>query len=117
MNKRKLQGPSVVIGLGMVQAALGHHPNYKDLDLSWMAVLAAQMPFESEQAIAERKSKKYISYAEADAIPGRIRAHRKRQKHLNLRDHAASVRDELLMSWLIILPISLSSKLTSSRAG
>ncbi len=82
INKRKLQGLSVVIGLGMVQAALGHHPNYKDLDLSWMATLAAEMPFESEQAIAERKSKKYISYAEADAIPGRIHAHRKRQKHL-----------------------------------
>jgi integrase len=104
MNKRKLQGPSVVIGLGMVQAALGHHPNYKDLDLSWMTTLAAEMPFESEQAIAERKSKKYISYAEADAIPGRIHAHRKRQKHLSAHDHAASVRDELLMSWLVILP-------------
>jgi len=88
----------------MVQAALGHHPSYKDLDLRWMSVSAAQMPFESESAIAERKSKKYISYAEADAIPARIRALRKRQKHMSPRDHAASVRDELLMMWLIILP-------------
>jgi hypothetical protein len=104
MNDRKLQAQGVIIGLGMLQAAMSQNPGYKDLDLDWLTVLSAGMPFEEQVAIDERKARKYILFSAADAIPSLIRKERLRHKQMKPRDYASSVRDELLMQWLIVLP-------------
>jgi integrase len=102
-NTRKMKGQSLSSGLGMVYAALRHNPRYKALDLSWFKSIIDQMPHESQSTIDQRKAKKYISYQEAEQIPGRIRAQRMKTKAPNPRTLALHARNELLMLWLLIL--------------
>jgi integrase len=102
-NTRKMKGRSLSSGLAMIYAALRHHPRYKALDLTWFESIIDQMPIESQSTIDQRKAKKYISYAEAEQIPGRIRAQRMKAKAPTPRTLAIHARNELLMLWLLIL--------------
>jgi hypothetical protein len=103
INTRKMMGRSLVSELGMIFAALRHNPRYKALDLSWFKSIIDQLPFESQSTIDQRKAKKYISYAEAEEIPLRIRAQRKKTKAPSPRTLAIYARNELLMQWLFLL--------------
>jgi integrase len=104
INERKIQGDSLAAGLTALRAALEQNPHYKDLNLEWLGRIAMQVPPVEQSIIDERKAKKFVSFQEADAIPASIRAARIRHKPMNARAHAISVRDELLMAWLPILP-------------
>lgn len=104
INERGIQGDSLAAGFTALRAAMEQNPRYKDVNLEWLGHLAKQAPTEPQSAIDGRKAKKFISYSEADEIPKKIRAERMRQKRMNPRAYAISVRDELLMSWLVILP-------------
>jgi hypothetical protein len=103
-NTRKVKGQSLSTGLGMVFAALRHNPRYKEIDLSWFERIIDQLPVEPQSTIDQRKAKKYIPYSEAEQIPVRIRNQRAKSKRSNAKSVAISVRNELLMLWLVILP-------------
>jgi integrase len=104
VNDRKVQGNSIAAGLTALRAAMVQHPRYKDLDLEWLGRLSRQAPTVPQTAIDGRKAKKFISFAEADEIPSKIRAVRMRLRQTDIRACAKNVRDELLMTWLVILP-------------
>jgi Phage integrase family len=104
INTRKVKGQPLSTGLGMIYAALRHNPRYKALNLSWFANIVDQLPVEPQSTIDQRKARKYIPYAEAEQIPDRIRAQRKKAKSPNPHTLAIHARNELLMLWLVILP-------------
>lgn len=104
INHRKVQGESLVTGLTRVHSSLNNHPKYAGLDLNWLPGIIKKLPRSSQSEVDRRKEKKYISYDLADAIPGKIRTDRNRAKNPSPSDLAASLRDELMMLWLVILP-------------
>jgi hypothetical protein len=104
LKERKNQGDSLVRALSGIKASFNDHPSYPDLDLSWVSAIIKRLPRETRTEIDSRKEKKYIPYDVADAIPAKIRAVRNRAKNLSPSKIAMSLRDELLMQWLVILP-------------
>jgi hypothetical protein len=104
LKERKVQGDTMVRTLSSIKASFKDHPSYPDLDLSWVSAIIKRLPRETRTEIDRRKEKKYIPYAVADAIPVRIRTARNRAKNLSASEIAMSLRDELLMLWLVILP-------------
>jgi integrase len=104
IKERKVQGESLVTGLARVHSSLKNHPKYAGLDLNWLPGIIKKLPRSSQSEVDRRKEKKYISYDLADAIPGKIRTARNRAKNPSPSDLAASLRDELMMLWLVILP-------------
>lgn len=105
-NKRKAKSQSLSTGLGMVYAALRYHPKHKKLDLDWFEPLLDKLSSSADpqETVDARKAPKYMPYAVAEQIPARIRDQRSRQKNASARQQAISVRNELLMLWLINLP-------------
>jgi integrase len=95
--------------IGVLYAALRHNPRYKEHDFKWFEGLARSIARPSEEGIAERKATKYLAYAVVERIPKKI--HEQRAQALKagapaLADKrlALTVRDELLMRWLIVQP-------------
>ncbi len=104
LKERKNQGDGLVRALSGIRASFKDHPSYLDLDLSWVSKIIKKLPRETRSEIDRRKEMKYIPYAVADAIPAKIRGARNRAKNLSASEIAMSLRDELLMLWLVILP-------------
>jgi integrase len=105
INDREIQGDSLAAGLTALRTAMEQNPKYRNLNLEWLGHLAKQAPTEPQSAVDGRKAKKFVSFDEADRIPSSIRAERMRHRYrIDPRACANSVRDELLMSWLLILP-------------
>jgi hypothetical protein len=100
---QKVQGGSVFNKLSLIHSALRGHPRHSAIDLTWLPAILSNLPTEKRSRIDDRKDKKRIPYAEADQIPGRIRALRLKSKGLSPRDLAISVHNELLMLWLVII--------------
>lgn len=105
-NKRKAKGQSLSTGLGMVYAALRYHPKHKKLDLAWFDNLLDRLSSSADpqETVDARKAPKYMPYAVAEQIPALIRQERMKHKNASARKQAISVRNELLMLWLINLP-------------
>jgi integrase len=103
-KERKLKGDPLVSGLGMVYAALRHNPSYSTTDFSWFEKIISRITVETQDVIADRKAKKYISYEVADSIPGLIRAKKLSLKQPSERQLAIYTRNELLMLWILLLP-------------
>jgi integrase len=103
-KERKVQSETFIGALSEIRASFKNHPGYPDLDLSWIAGILAKLPKQAQSEVDGRKERKYISFEAADAIPGKIRDHQRRAKNLCCLDHAIGLRDELMMSWLVILP-------------
>jgi integrase len=103
INERQVKGLSVQVGLGMLYAALRHHPSHKTLNLSWFESLLDSVPIEPEAELRNRKSEKYVDYSLLEAIPQLIHKDRIKPK-LNAHRVAALAQQELLMKWLITLP-------------
>lgn len=104
VQERKLQAGGFLRDLSKVRSAFKSHPDYLALDLSWLPSLIKKLPKTDQREIDDRKGPKLISYDAAEAIPVRIRESRNRAKNLSASDLAISLRNELLMSWLVILP-------------
>ena len=105
-NKRKAKGQSLSTGLGMVYAALRHHPKHKKLDLEWFEPLLDKLSSSADpqETVDARKAPKYMTYAVAEQIPALIRQQRMKNKASSAKKQAISVRNELLMLWIINLP-------------
>ena len=105
INVRKLKADPFRSSLGMIYAVLRYHPLYKSLDFSWFEELSKSLPRDARGEIDARKAARIIPYAEAEKIHLHIRARRLGSKYLTEREKAVRVRDELLILWLLLLPI------------
>jgi integrase len=103
INERRNGGYGVSIGLGMLRAALRHHPAHSKIELAWCDRLMESLPVEPESARRARKAEKFIDYSVLEGIPALISLNR-----LKLGGASAKVShlimQELLMLWLLILP-------------
>lgn len=72
--------------------------------MSWFRPLLATIPIGPYEEVKERKTRKYLSYNVVESIPQKIHARRElEEKHGS--DHVARlVMEELMISWLLILP-------------
>ena len=103
-KERKVLGQTLIGSLATLRASFKEHPHHVGLDLSWISEIIKKLPRVKQSDVDRRKEKKYIPYAVADDIPRKIREALKAANTLNPSDLAVSLRDELLMQWLIILP-------------
>lgn len=104
LNDRKLLGESVSTKLGLLFAALRQHPNYRGRNFNWFSAITSEIPPDPESGRRERKERKYLPYDVVADVPRRIHERRESLANLELKTMALLVRDELLMSWLVILP-------------
>lgn len=104
LNIRKRTGRAIVVMWGALYAALKEHPNYKGKDFTWFDDLIRGIPYEPESKRRERKERKYLPYETVADIPRRIRERRKDASKLSPAHMARVVHDELLMTWITVLP-------------
>jgi len=104
LKERGVLGQSLFKDISTIRAAVKKHPEYVNLDLSWLRAVLEKLPRVTQAEIDRRKEKKYISFEAANAIPSKIRQARTRAKNQTEGEQAISVRNELIMLWLVILP-------------
>lgn len=103
LNVRKGKGRSVVVQLGALCAAVKEHPNYKEVDFTWLDDLLRGIPYEAESSRRERKERKYLPYDTLAQIPGQIRVVRNKSARASY-EFLRLLHDELVIQWLLILP-------------
>lgn len=103
INQRKMKGGPLIPQLAAVLAAVSKHPAHKAIDLSWYRALLASIPRDSYEDVKARKAKKYLDYEILESIPGQIRVERSKTKE-NREFVARLVAEELMISWLLVLP-------------
>lgn len=103
LNLRKGKGRSVVVQLGALCSALKEHPNYKEINFTWLDDLLRGIPYEAESRRRERKERKYLPYDTLAQVPGQIRAMRNKSPKITY-EFARLLQDELVIQCLLILP-------------
>ena len=92
------------------------HPPLAGEDFHWIPELMRELRQESPSQIRQRKAAKWVDYELLEQIPARIRA-RAEALHRHQRRRFASLRrDELIFTWLLILPWR-SRNLRECRVG
>jgi hypothetical protein len=104
MTVRKVLGETMFTGFAGLHADLKKHPRYRGVDLSWLPKILKKLPRVDQSEIDRRKEGKYISFEVANAISGKIREARAGTKTQTGVELALSLRNELVMLWLVILP-------------
>jgi hypothetical protein len=102
--ERSVFGENLFTGFSQILAALKKHSRYAKLDLGWLPGVLEKLPRVTRSEIDRRKQEKYISFEAANSVPGKIREARARTQDQTKFDVALSLRNELLMLWLVILP-------------
>jgi hypothetical protein len=92
------------------------HPPLAGKDFHWIRELMREVRQESPDQARQRKAAKWIDYELLEEIPARIRARAKALRGHRGRQFAAMRRDELLFTWLLILPWR-SRNLRECRVG
>jgi hypothetical protein len=104
VKERGVLGETLFTGISGIRAAVKKHPRYADLDLSWLSADLGKLRRVTQAEIDGRKEPKYIRFETANAIPGKIREARARVKNQTAQEVALSIRNELIMLWLVVLP-------------
>lgn len=104
INDQKVQGGPFSTLLASVLAALSKHPAHQSLDLSWYRPLLETIPVNSYEEVKERKARKYLPYNDLESILQKIHAKRISETSLGEEDVARLVMEELMISWLLVLP-------------
>jgi hypothetical protein len=104
LNTRKVRGQSVHSRLVIILAVLSHYPQYTQVDTSWFKELVDEIPRDNETELREKQAAKQVPYELVEAIPEKIRTQAKKTARLSEKNAAIMVRDELLMTWLTVLP-------------
>lgn len=104
MTVRKVLGETMFTGFAGLHADIKKHPSYAGLDLSWLPEMLKTLSRVEQSEIDRRKEGKYIAFRAANEIPRKIREARARAKNLTEFDVAVSLRDELIMLFLVIWP-------------
>jgi integrase len=103
LNVRKLRGQTIRARLAIIGAALRYHPEYRDLDLSWLKPFLNEIPTDSWSEMRERQIAKQIPYEVVEAIPAKLHAERRAAERRGKVNVARHVRNELLIKWLVTL--------------
>jgi len=101
---RKCKSNGLIGSFGSVYAALAHNPNYADMQLSWLPAVLQTLPEDSEEEALRRKEEKYLPYDKLRSIPEQIRGERAGLFKAGQREIALSLRNELVVEWMITLP-------------
>jgi hypothetical protein len=104
LNERHLNSEGLSVGLGSICAALSHNPKYADITTPWMPALLKCIPEDSGAEALQRKEEKYLPYGVLSGIPEMIRRERSGIPQSHHKAIALSVRDELVIQWLLVLP-------------
>ena len=104
LNERHLKSEGLSIGLGSICAALSHNPKYADITTPWMPDLLKCIGEDSGAEALRRKEEKYLPYDVLSGIPDMIRRERSGLPQSHDKAIALSVRDELVIQWLLVLP-------------
>jgi integrase len=104
LNERKIKGKGLLLSLASLRAALSKNPKFADVTGDWMDGLLDSIPEDEEGEAIKRKEDKYLPYAQLAGIPRLMREARNRIARDNPKALALSVRDELLLQWLLVLP-------------
>jgi integrase len=103
VKERGVIGETLFTNFSRLHATFKKHPRYASLDLRWLPDVLEKLHRSTRTEIDRRKLRKYISFEAADSIPGKIREARTRSKNQTEFDVAISLRNELLMLWLVVL--------------
>lgn len=103
INERGVKGKSLQVHLGRLDVAMRQHPSYSSLNLRWFKTLLQSLPIEPESERRMRKARKYLEYAIAEAIPGKICVERMSAERDDPYQAAVLAMEELLMRLLITL--------------
>jgi integrase len=104
LNERHVKSEGLSVGLGSICAALSHNPKYADITASWMPDLLKCIPEDAGAEAVQRKEEKYLPYAVLSGIPEMIRRERCSIPQSHYKAIALSVRNELVLQWLLVLP-------------
>jgi len=104
VNHRHVRtGPFAAV-CGVLYAALRKYPPLRGTDFSWMPELIADLPRESYRFTKETKDRKWVDRSELALVPKKIRDEADKRYKADPRNYALAVRNQLIITWLIILP-------------
>ena len=105
INERGMKGRSIKSRIGMIAAIVKYHPAYASQDYSWFKPLTDSIPLEDDSEQKKRKATKYLEYEVLEGIALQIRVARDAAYKKKRFEFAARLAiDELMFSWLLILP-------------
>lgn len=104
LDDRQLKGCSIRTSLAPIASALSQNPKYSEITASWLLPLIKSIPEDSDDDTRRRKEEKYLPYETLRSISDLIRCDRRSRLNDATHHVAVSVRNELLMQWLALLP-------------
>ena len=117
-DSRHIKASSLKCGLQRLHAAVKkyRHPPLAGKNFGWIGELMRALRQESPAQIRQRKAAKWVDYEVLEQIPARIRARAEALRRPQDRQLATLRRDELIFTWLLILPWR-SRNLRECRVG
>ena len=104
LNQRKVRGQTVRLRLVVVIALLKQHPMYRNVDIGWLKELADSVQTDSQTELREKQAAKQVPYEVVETIPRLLHAERRAEARRSQKALALTIRNELLMRWLTVLP-------------
>jgi len=105
INERKVFRQSVILKLASIHAGVRYYVTFRSTDFRWLQDLIAEIEPEPDSERQERKRRKCLPYEVVEAIPAKLRECRNSvSKASNPLGWAFLLHDELLMTWLLVLP-------------
>jgi integrase len=104
LNERGIKNASAAISVYSIYAALAHNIKYAPITDEWMVKLINSIPEDDDESRRLRKEEKYVSYSKLCEVLDKIRKDRARIPTKNVKEIALSVRNELMIQWLLVLP-------------
>jgi integrase len=117
-GSRGVKGSSLTSQLEHLYAAVKNYQNppLAGKDFRWIRELMRELRRESPAQIRQRKAARWVDYELLERIPARIRAQAEALRRPQGRQLATLRRDELIFTWLLILPWR-SRNLRECRVG
>jgi len=105
LNERHNNGRYFITWLAMLHSCVKRYPPLKQKEFGWLRELISQLPKDdAEVQIQEAKARKWVDYDTLCTIPAKLRNERNTIGKKDSRRIALSCRNELLISWLTVLP-------------
>lgn len=104
-NERHVDGHYLRKRLEALCSAIRWHMKTPMEDLVWFKELMETLPAKAdEDKIKERKRHTRVDHKDVRKIPAKIRAAREKSIRRGTLDYALSIRNELIITWLLYLP-------------
>ena len=105
INKRQVKGYYFISWFGMLHSSVRMYPPLKYMNFDWLRKLIEELPSgDAEIQKQEAKVLKWVGYDILCQIPARLREERLGIENRDNRRAALLSRNELLMTWLTVLP-------------